>query len=352
MEKSNTLLGRIGDRMNNEVEIVKGRKGPEIAQTPMVSVIIINTGAWPLLRLNMKSVSDQVFRDFETIVVDNAFPDARAEEILEASPDATVLRSRENLGFCRAANVASSIARGRYLFFVDSQTRLNGKSLGKLVETIETEPDAGIVGPLMLNEDHSLRSVGMKIDQLGQPCANRQLFGVDTEVIENIFYVPAGAMLVNAELFAELSGFDEGYFSDLEDADICWRARLLGRKIAINPWSIAFCAGPERDQISYLQYRNSLRMIIKNYGSLRAAAGSARFVGTSITASFKSLFSANPGLFWQYWRALTWNLMMLPSSIRERRQVQSGRLEDDELILRDVMVDEERHSLASSDKAA
>ena len=343
--------------MDAQVEIITAREGQDPDTKPMVSVVVMNNGGWPSLQRAMDSFSEQVFTDFETIIVENnssinRSQDTPADQTIEAWPRATVIRSQTNLGFCKAANLASSVARGRYILFVDSRTWLNGKSLGKLVETIETEPDAGIVGPLMLNEDHSLRSVGMKMDQLGQPSPNRETFGPDTEIIESAFYVPAEAMLVNKELFTALSGFDESYFSGLEDADICWRARLLGRKIVINPWAIAFCAESERERVSYLQYRNSLRMIIKNYGSLRATAGSAKFVGSTVIESFKSLVSLNPRLFWRYWKVLFWNLAMLPSSIRERRHVQSGRIEDDEQILRDVVLEEDKISMASSDRAA
>lgn len=338
--------------MKDDINIIRGQKDRNSKENPMVSLIIISADGGPTLGRTMDSVANQTFKDFEILVVDSALSDDELGKATEHAPDATVLQSRRNPGFCRAANAASAVARGRYLFFVQGGTRFNERCLGELVETIETEPDAGIVGPLLLNSDNSLHSLGMKIDQLGRPWANKVLFNVDTEIIDNIFYAPAEAMLINKQLFNVLGGFDEGYYSGLEDADICWRARLLGQKVAINPWSIAYTAGRGPERVSYLQYRNSLRMIIKNYGSLRAVSGSTRFVGTTITASFKSLLAANPGLFWKYWKALFWNLMMLPSSIRARRLVQSGRIEDDEFILRDLIVEEDDVDLTATDRVA
>ena len=338
--------------MDDNVEIITAREGRKPNEAPLVSVVIIDNGGWWALRRSVESIVGQSFQDFELIVVDNGQAESEAQDLIKTWPRATVLKSHVNMGFCRAANKASAIARGRYLFFLESRTLLNEKSLGKLVETIETEPDAGIVGPLMLNKDRSLHSVGMRIDALGQPCPNRELFGADTELVENVFYVPGSAMIVNKQLFAALEGFDEGYFSGLEDADICWRTRLLGRKIVINPWAIAIHGDRGDQAFSYLEYRNSLRMIIKNYGGLRAAAGSTKFVSTTIVESFRSLIKLKPGLAWHYWKALSWNLVMLPSSIRERRHVQSRRLETDELILRDIVLEEERLTMISSDRAA
>ena len=338
--------------MDDNVEIITARKGRKPNEAPLVSVVIVNNGGWWDLRRSVESIVGQSFQDFELIVFDNGQVESEAQNLIKTWPEATVLKSPVNMGFCTAANKASAIARGRYLFFLEGRTLLSEKSLEKLVETIETEPDAGIVGPLLLNEDKSLHSVGMRIDALGQPCPNRELFGPDTELVENVFYVPGSAMIVNKQLFGALDGFDEGYFSGLEDVDICWRTRLLGRKIVVNPWAIAIRGDRDELGFSYLEYRNSLRMIIKNYGGVRAAAGSTKFVGTTLVESFKSLLKLEPGLAWRYWKALSWNLMMLPSSIRERRHVQSRRLEADERILRDIVLEDERLTMTSSDRAA
>ena len=43
------------------------------------------------------------------------------------------------------------------------------------------------------------------------------------------------AMLVRREFFLELGGFDETFFMDWEDLDLCWRAWLLGRPTVYVP---------------------------------------------------------------------------------------------------------------------
>src|SRR5690625_6433863 len=49
----------------------------------------------------------------------------------------------------------------------------------------------------------------------------------------------SGAFLVfEAELYAELGGFDERYYLYCEDVDICWRARHLDRKSVVSGRSV------------------------------------------------------------------------------------------------------------------
>jgi GT2 family glycosyltransferase len=319
---------------------------------PTVSVVIVNHGPDRGIETTINSLFTQDFADFELIVVDDSAKDRLSKSILRRWPQTVVLQSRANLGFCRAANMASEMARGKYLFFLDSNAWLNKTALGKLVEVLEAESGAGIAGPLVLKPDGSLKSIGMNIDRLGRPQPNQQAFPPETEVIEDVFFVPGPAMLIEKQLFNSLNGFDEVYFRGLEDADICWRARILGRKIVVNPWSIAFCRDDARVESRYLTHRNSLRMLIKNYGFARALFGAAGFVRTTVKESFRSLFMRQPGLFWQYWRALIWNMVIFPDSVRQRRWVQRRRRQDDAALMKYIMSDDQTLDDFTSDRAA
>ena len=42
-------------------------------------------------------------------------------------------------------------------------------------------------------------------------------------------------MLVRADLFAELGGFDAKTFPGAEDLDLCWRARIAGARVMVAP---------------------------------------------------------------------------------------------------------------------
>ncbi len=300
----------------------------------------------------MDSLHQQQDVDFETIFVTNGADDCPSKRFGALWPETTILRTDSNLGFCAGANFGAQNARGRYILFIQTNSWLKQSTLAKLVETIQAEPRCGIAGPLLLNEDRSLRSVGMRIDLLGQPLPNKDLFGADTDTVDNVFFVANAAMLIDRDLFSALGGFDEMYYSGLADADICWRARLIGHRVVVNPWAIAFSDQSYAERDAYLDCRNSLRMIIKNYSLARASTSSAKFIAVALGESVKSLGTLRPGLFLKYWKALGWNLIMLPNSIIARRLIQRSRREDDEMVLKNAMIEEEGIHLSSTDRAA
>lgn len=318
-----------------------------------VSAIVFNSGAPCSIKKTLTTLHEQTFTDFETIIVDQSGADDGLGSLIEDWPQTVVMRNAEQLSFCRAGNLAARSARGKYLLFLDANAWLNKTAVNELVEALESDPGVGIAGPLILNANGSLQSIGMNINQFGRPRANCVPFEADTELIDNVFFVPGSILMIDRQLFNSLNGFDEIYVRGLEDADLCWRARLLGKKIVVNPWSIAyFDGGDNRDCDSYLNHRNSLRMLIKNYGGRKALSGGANFVRSTVVKSFKSLLFLKPRVFSQYWRALFWNLAILPDSMRQRRRVQRRRRLNDQSVLKHILIDSEKPSDFTSDRAA
>ena len=316
--------------------IAANKKRAADTDTPIVSTIIIQ-GTAKSAKPTLKALHNQEFSNFETIIVKEGVVGSRLKEVVKNRPSTSLYQSSYNLNLCRARNLAAQKARGQYLLFIDENAWLHRTALGKLVDAMKSEAETGIAGPLILSPDGSLKSIGMKVNEFGRPFANRDVFSPDIELIDPVFSIPSSIFMIEKQLFYSLSGFDELCVHGLEDTDLCWRAKLMGRKTVVNPWSIAYHDGDNSEATGgYLEHRNSLRMLIKNYGSLRAATGSLRFVKTSIVKSFKSLLALKPRSFFEYWRALLWNLMMLPDSIRQRRRVQRRRRLNDKSVLENM----------------
>ena len=100
--------------------------------------------------------------------------------------------------------------------------------------------NAGIVGPKLVDYDHPdiLLEVGMAVDHYGVPFSGIEPGEVDQEqhdAVRDVFYVSDAAMLVRADLFHELGGFDPATFPGSDDLDLCWRARLAGARVLVAP---------------------------------------------------------------------------------------------------------------------
>ncbi len=91
-------------------------------QIPMVSVIIPVYNVEPYLRECMDSIVNQTLRDIEIICVNDGSTDGSLsilEEYRANDPRIAVI-SQDNKGLSAARNRGLSQARGKYIYFVDS----------------------------------------------------------------------------------------------------------------------------------------------------------------------------------------------------------------------------------------
>jgi len=100
----------------------------------LVSVIIPahNAGAW--IAETLASVTEQTYRDVETVVVDDGSSDATAQ--VAESFGATVVRTR-GAGPGGARNLGMAAARGAFLQFLDADDLLTPKKIGRQVAVLD-----------------------------------------------------------------------------------------------------------------------------------------------------------------------------------------------------------------------
>jgi len=211
-----------------------------VPDEPEVSVVMVLYGGWKLARRAISALAENTDPRFELILVDNASPDDTLERIEEHVGGATVIRNRSNTGFGPASNQGAALARGRTLCFLNSDALVEPGWLPPLLETL-AEPDVGAVVPLFLNESGTVQEAGSVVDSIGHAHAVGD--GGDPRDFQYRFprevdFGSAACMLVPAELFFELGGFDElfapAYF---EDTDLCFKLHERGLRTIFEPRS-------------------------------------------------------------------------------------------------------------------
>jgi hypothetical protein len=100
--------------------------------------------------------------------------------------------------------------------------------------------NAAICGPKLVDWDRPevLVDVGRAIDRFGGSHTGIEPGELDQEQhdsVRDVFYVTSATMLVRADLFIALNGFDQDAFPGSEDLDLCWRARLAGARVLVVP---------------------------------------------------------------------------------------------------------------------
>lgn len=190
---------------------------------------------------------------FEIIVVDNASQDSTVEMLRADFPAIRLIANSENAGFTRANNQALAIAQGRYLFLLNPDTEIVKGALPALTEYMDSAENSrvGIVGPQLLNPDHSLQSSRRRFPTFATALLestilqqwfprNRWLdryYVRDTpdDAVQDVDWVVGAAMLVRRSLFKQIGGLDERFFMYSEELDWCYRAKQAGWRVVYFP---------------------------------------------------------------------------------------------------------------------
>src|SRR5215471_7188697 len=132
------------------------------SDAPRVSVIIVATSSFDLLRACLASVArfGPSTIPFETILVLNeAGPDVEAA-LRATVTGAKITSSVVNLGLAGAANRGRSLANGEFLLILHDDAEVEPGWMEALVETADAHPEAGAIGGKALWPDGQLQWAG------------------------------------------------------------------------------------------------------------------------------------------------------------------------------------------------
>lgn len=236
-----------------------------------VSVIIVNYNTKELTRNCLRSVFDQTKDvDFEVIVSDNGSSDGSVEMIREEFPQVILLENGENLGFGRANNRGLKIARGKYVFYLNSDTVLLNNAVKLFFDYWENSPEREKIGALgcnLLNEKYEVIHSG----NFFPTGTHIILFQIKTYVnffvkliLENFkinysniranlvckFYIGEIDYITGADLFLKNDKdafFDEQFFMYFEETDLQFQMykKNLKRLLISGPEIIHFSGGSD-----------------------------------------------------------------------------------------------------------
>lgn len=188
----------------------------------------------------------------EIVVVDNASADGSQAMVQAKYPGVRLLASPENLGFAAANNRGTAVAQGRYLLFLNSDTRIEPDALVRPLEFIQANPDVGALTVKLLYPDgrrdpDNHRGFPTPWNALCHFSGLSRLFPhtprfngyfqsyADFSQTHDVEVIAGSYMLMPHDLFDALEGWDETYFFYGEDIDFCYRINQAGYRIVYYP---------------------------------------------------------------------------------------------------------------------
>ena len=131
---------------------------------PFVSIVVLNFNGKDYLPNCIESVLKNEYPNFELILVDNASTDGSIQPIRNrygSDPRIEIIESRENLGYSGGNNLGFEHSRGKYIVFLNNDTRVEADWLLRLVEALENDSTIGIAQRLIYSIDgKTIQSAG------------------------------------------------------------------------------------------------------------------------------------------------------------------------------------------------
>ncbi|MCX7789404.1 MAG: glycosyltransferase family 2 protein [Chloroflexaceae bacterium] len=277
-----------------------------------VSVILVSWNTQDLVLACLESLPAA----FGTVradvwVVDNASSDMTLEMVRSRFPEVHLIENRHNVGFAAANNQAIAASQGRYVLLLNSDTVAHPGSIEQLVRFADSHPQAGVVGPMLLNPDGSfqdsfarfpsLANEFLSVTGIGRRLISRTYPGFDVrhaQVARRVDYVSGACMLVRRAAIAEVGVMDELYFMYSEEIDWCYRIRKAGWEIWFTPEAQIVHYGGQstrqwRSAMIRALYRSKVRFFRLHYGHLQATLLQALFFTALRLKWFTTLWRSN-----------------------------------------------------------
>lgn len=291
---------------------------------PRIAVIIPHWNGPEILGPCLNSLKAATYPNLEVVVVDNASTDNSVEFITRDYPDVTLLKNTENLGFAGGCNVGLREVSADHYLVLNNDTTHEAGWIQALADQMEQDADIAAVQPKIMSAqtpelfDYA-GGVGGLMDVLGFPFALGRIFTTMEkddgyyDQPRDIFWASGTALLLRGEALNEVGLFDETFFAHMEEIDLCWRLQNAGWRIVNAPdakvyhhsgWTLP----PDRYQKKYLNHRNNLMMLIKNYPFIylvpilpaRLALEGVAFVFSALIRDWKRMAAIVAALAWNF----------------------------------------------------
>lgn len=211
-----------------------------------LSIIILNYKTRELTLACLESVfSSATYYNYEVILIDNASNDDIIPKVNEQYPQVVCIANTDNVGFSIANNQGISIAQGRYVLLLNSDTIVQTDTLDVMLHFMDENPTVGASGCKIVLPDGSLdkackrgfptpsasfyyafgfSKLFPKIPRFNQ----YQLGYLSPDDAYPIDSLVGAFMLIRREVIEQVGMLDEEFFMYGEDIDWCYRIKEAG----------------------------------------------------------------------------------------------------------------------------
>src|SRR5574341_1846716 len=217
----------------------------------LVSVTIVTYNSSRFIDRCLKSVLADSYPLKEIIIIDNHSTDGTQKVLRNFEGCCRIVYNDRNVGFAAAQNQAITLSRGDWVLTLNPDVVLEPGFIGALVQAGRLDPKVGAVcgklltmrATLALPEDPVIDSTGIYFTPMLRHLdrGSREVENGHFRNHEYVFGASAAAALYRREMIDDISVdgefFDSDFFVYREDADVAWRAQLMGWRCLYTPYA-------------------------------------------------------------------------------------------------------------------
>lgn len=248
---------------------------------PCIVSVILNTNRRDDTLACLESLARSNYSNHQVVVLDNNSTDGSVEAVREAFPQARLVQLQENLGYAGNNNTGIKIALemgADWVFVLNEDTVLDPDCLRLLAEAGESDPQIGIVGPMVYHYDEPeyIQSGGGMLGPYWQSIHLAKDERDRGQLKENhaVEWISGCAIMVRREVIEQVGMIDARFFYYWEETEWCLRAGKAGWRIVHVPAARLWHKGVQRNyepkpSLFYYSTRNRLLMIAKHRAPLK-----------------------------------------------------------------------------------
>lgn len=309
--------------------------------SPQVDIVILNYNGKKFLESCIPSLLKCTWPNTRIYVLDNASTDDDVYYVQTNFPEVQIISNPLNNGYCAAYNLAFSACSGKYIVCLNNDVTVNPDWIEHLVALAETDENIAALQPKIVSYydpnmfEYAGASGGM-MDVYGFPFLRGRMFktiekdeGQYNDIID-IFWASGAAMFLRRSAL-DTSGFlDETIVHHMDEIDLCWRLRMHGFRVMVQPKSVINHIGGATIQTNsfkkvYWNHRNSIYMMLKNYGFSNLCTKVPVHIILDYVAIVQSLLTLNFTTVRGILSAHAWLLFNIPIILNKRKEVQQKR---------------------------
>lgn len=245
-----------------------------------VAIVILNWNGEQMLRTYLPTVLKYSRAEADTYVADNASTDGSMRLLADQFPEVKTILLDRNYGFAEGYNRALAQIDDDCYVLLNSDVEVTPHWLTPLIALMERDSEVAACQPKLLAEfqkDHFeyAGAAGGFLDRYGYPfCRGRVFEEVEADHGQydqpaDVLWATGACLMIRAQDYWQVHGFDYRFFAHNEEIDLCWRLRQRGRRIMCEPSSHVFHVGggtlPKGNPMkTFLNFRNNLTMLYKN----------------------------------------------------------------------------------------